>query len=252
MKKKPGEKYLIDPVRYSFWMFGEDGSEFVEMANNEKQTAQLESASTNYLASLNAHRIAGFIVIFEWRDPVKTPLIAHVRLSRKKLPDKLVRKLEKTLRHHQMRPEKVFTSNDTPLPKVAGKKPKRKTASPATVGDVLQGIRSRKTPRSCNPGFPSGISSVFVSDALKGYCSPHDIQLAVDRFIRCDWGDVSATQARRNNASTRSRTRNSTIRGAYWSRPNHLTAPKGVQFWLVLSPSQTLSALLTHELEEFR
>lgn len=102
-------------------------------------------------------------------------------------------------------------------------KPSRKHA---TVTNVLDAIKKKKTPQRCDPHFTEGPRFMVVaSPGVRRTIRQSDVDLALSRFGRCDWGDVTAAVSRKNNGATRRR--RGEIFGAYQDR-------NGSEFWLVL------------------
>lgn len=118
-----------------------------------------------------------------------------------------------------------------PETKPRRKSPARKPARSAdrfapgksTVGDVLGDIRKRPVGKPCNDRFVLGLQT-FITEHALSHVPPRELDVAIKRFIRCDWGDVDLRQTRENNARTHDR--RGPIRGEYKSR-------NGTAFWIV-------------------
>ena len=130
--------------------------------------------------------------------------------------------------------EKAFSK------KKAGKKKKRPSSprTPSTVSRVLDQIKAKKPLAPCNPNFARHLRVAFTP-GVRLAITGTDASNAVQRFIRCDWGDVSRTETLFNNRKTRGQSDGS-IRGVYQSRA-------GREFWIVCEQHDQVAVLLLPE-----
>lgn len=99
------------------------------------------------------------------------------------------------------------------------------------VADVLADIRTRPVGKPCKSSFFRGMQNYATPGVLENI-APRDIDDALQRFIRCDWGDVTTAVARANNRYTRNR--GGQIHGVYQSRRS------GIEFWMVGRPLENM------------
>ena len=132
--------------------------------------------------------------------------------------------------------EKAFAKKKPPI-----KKKKKQPATPrtrTTVGDVLARIKATKPVSPCNPDFARRMKVAFTP-GVRSSITGTDASNAVQRFIRCDWGDVSRSETLFNNRKTRGQSDGS-IRGVYQSRA-------GREFWVVYEQHDQVAVLLLPE-----
>lgn len=93
------------------------------------------------------------------------------------------------------------------------KKPSPYAKAPTTQA-ALERVKARKVITPCRKNFPLGL--ITIDELAKAIASPKDVERALQRFQRCDWGDVTATVVRTNNAVTIKRS--GLLRGRYSSQ----------------------------------
>lgn len=123
-----------------------------------------------------------------------------------------------------------------PVPPKKARGKKRRTIAATTVESLLAKIRARKNIPVCRPIFAGGMQ-VVPSPGVMETCDQIDVERALDRFTRCDWGDVPRSQALRNNRVTRQPRPGEGVYGIYQSR-------RGVEFWVIASVDSKRAAVL--------
>jgi hypothetical protein len=103
----------------------------------------------------------------------------------------------------------------------------RRKKRPASVAGVLDKIKTRKGAEPCDPKFAERFHTVYVTENTIGSCTQADVQRALRRFERCDWGDVDRSTTRSNNRA--SRVGVGRMYGVYHSR-------RGQEFWVMADP----------------
>lgn len=112
---------------------------------------------------------------------------------------------------------------------------------PATVGAVLDQVRRRAPIRPCSPSFPLG--QVQINESVTFISKPKEVEQALARFQKCDWGEVSSAIVRRNN--TRTRKRSGAVVGYYRVRQGVIA----IVTWLHKSRNGTTFVALPEEVD---
>lgn len=107
---------------------------------------------------------------------------------------------------------------------------RRRKKRPASVAGVLDKIKTRKGAEPCDPKFAERFHTVYVTENTIGSCTQADVQRALRRFERCDWGDVDRSTTRSNNRA--SRVGVGRMYGVYHSR-------RGQEFWVMADPHRS-------------
>ena len=129
--------------------------------------------------------------------------------------------------------EKAFAKKPTKK-----KKQPSKPRPPMTVSGVLDRIKAKKPLSPCDPHFMRSLQVAFTP-GVRISITENDASHAVQRFTRCDWGDVSRAETLFNNRKTHGKGDGS-IRGVYHSRA-------GREFWIVCEVHNRVAVLMLPE-----
>jgi len=245
-KEKSGRR-LRGTRATGFWMFGDDGSELYLNAENQLEDAAHRDSTARYFAETLRKGIAAVIAILEWTGPLGSkPDRAVVRKTKDRLPARLEEKLAQGMEKYGLDPE----GNPLPNRQYRGSKGNRpatsrqKAAKKITVEDVLNKIKKRRDLAPCDTRFARELR-VAASPSFLRTCSPSDLEKALRRFVRCDWGDVDRRETANNNRITRSGKPGEGLFAIYRAR-------NGASFFLFGSPTTHKAyAVMPHEIEDF-
>ena len=230
-------------VRKTIWMIAADGRDVYLAPNGPHETERKLRDAWQFLTDATKKGIAAAFVILHWPPALgEKPSKGNVQRNQS-LPTKLERSLAKGLAKYGLDSEgRPLSPADQPIrgrPRPATKR--QKEAKPLTVGDVLAKIKRRPDLQPCSTRFARELL-VSASPHFYRSCTLGDLEKALARFTRCDWGDVSKAQASKNNRVTRAGKPGEGLFASYESAA-------GREFWIFGTPTTGKAfAVMPHDL----
>ncbi len=242
---------------YSLWFISEDYENNAEFVTPETRTRYLREGK-KLLKSQSEVGKAAVLIDIAWKMEGKVPkaigaeFLHNDRVGPARMSTYIERRLHqigldegglpRSIRSRAGRERAIDASEKAFAKKKAPIKRKKKKPStprtPTTVNGVLAHIKATKPISPCNPDFARRMKVSFTP-GVRAAITGTDASNAVQRFTRCDWGDVSRQETLFNNRKTRGQSDGS-IRGVYQSRA-------GREFWVVYEQHDQVAVLLLPE-----